>query len=378
VLARLSGTVTELPAVGDVVRRGEELYGIAGEPVILMYGKVPAYRTLAEGVAEGRDVEQLESNLEALGYDPGTVDEEFTSSTATAVDAWQEGLGLEVTGEVALGQVAFLPGSQRITRLEATLGEALGGGAGGGGGNELAAYEVPSVGEATEPPAEEQEQEEPEEEEEEEKKHPPKPKHEGSEAPKDESEGEREPKAQGKPESEGDAGPAEEPQPEEEAEAPSTPVLQASSTRRIVSVELGADQQSLAHRGGRVEVVLPGGAQVEGKVRSLTAVEASGEGAPGEEAESGVEATISVTGKRRIPALDGAAVSVLFTERVRRHVLTVPLTALVAIGGERFAVLVRGSGGHRRIVVTPGLAADGYVEVKGEGLRVGMSVETGQ
>jgi len=376
VLARLSGTVTELPAVGDVVRRGEELYGIAGEPVILMYGKVPAYRTLAEGVAEGRDVEQLESNLEALGYDPGTVDEEFTSSTATAVDAWQEGLGLEVTGEVALGQVAFLPGSQRITRLEATLGEALGGG-GGGGGNELAAYEVPSVGEASEVPAEEPTDEQ-EEEEEEEKKPPRKPKHEDSVAPKEESDGEREPKAQGKPESEGDAGPAEEPQPEEEAEAPSTPVLQASSTRRIVSVELGADQQSLAHRGGRVEVVLPGGAQVEGKVRSLTAVEASGEGQPGEEAESGVEATISVTGKRRIPALDGAAVSVLFTERVRRHVLTVPLTALVAIGGERFAVLVRGSGGHRRIVVTPGLAADGYVEVKGKGLRVGMSVETGR
>jgi len=55
----------------------------------------------------------------------------------------------------------------------------------------------------------------------------------------------------------------------------------------------------------------------------------------------------------------------------------VPLTALVAIGGERFAVLVRGSGGRRRIVVTPGLAADGYVEVKGKGLRVGMTVETG-
>jgi hypothetical protein len=377
VLARLSGTVTELPAVGDVVRRGQELYGIGGEPVILMYGKVPAYRTLAEGVADGEDVEQLERNLAALGYSPGVVDDEFTSSTAAAVEAWQEDLGLEVTGEVALGQVAFLPGSQRITRLEATLGEALGGGGGGGGGNQLAAYEVPSVGEASEPTEEEPTEEPEDEEDEDEEKPPTKPKHEGSEAPKEDSDGEREPEAQGKPETEGDAEPAEEPEPEEEAEAASTPVLQASSTRRIVSVELSADQQSLAHRGGQVEVVLPGGAQVKGKVRSLTAVEASGEEGPGEEAETGVEATISVTGRRRIPALDGAAVSVLFTERVRRHVLTVPLTALVAIGGERFAVLVRGSGGRRRIVVTPGLAADGYVEVKGKGLRVGMTVETG-
>lgn len=339
VLARLSGTVTELPAVGDVVRRGQEIYGIAGEPVILMYGAVPAYRTLAEGVAEGPDVEQLERNLEELGYDPGTVDEAFTASTAAAVEAWQEGLGLEATGEVELGRVAFLPGPQRITELKATLGEALGGG-GGGEGAHLADYEVPAIGEASEAAEE---------------KPAPKPKHEGRKKPESEPE----------------------PEPEAEAEAPSTPVLLTSSTHRIVSVKLEADQQSIARRGQRVGVVLPDGTQVKGRVRRLTAIESSGEGGPGEESESGVEATIAVTGRHRIPALDGAAVSVLFTERVRRHVLSVPLTALVAIGGERFAVLVRGTGGRRQVVVTPGLAADGFVEIRGKGLRAGMKVETG-
>jgi multidrug efflux pump subunit AcrA (membrane-fusion protein) len=114
-------------------------------------------------------------------------------------------------------------------------------------------------------------------------------------------------------------------------------------------------------------------------VHSLAAVELSGgEGNPGEEAEPGVEATISVTGKHRIPALDGATASVLFTQQVRRHVLSVPLTALIAIGGGRFAVYVRGDGAPRRIVVTPGLAADGYVEVEGKGLREGTRVETGE
>jgi multidrug efflux pump subunit AcrA (membrane-fusion protein) len=146
-----------------------------------------------------------------------------------------------------------------------------------------------------------------------------------------------------------------------------------------VSVELEADQQSIAHRGQKVEVVLPGGAEVPGEVHSLAAVELSGgEGNPGEEAEPGVEATISVTGKHRIPALDGATASVLFTQQVRRHVLSVPLTALIAIGGGRFAVYVRGDGAPRRIVVTPGLAADGYVEVEGKGLREGTRVETGE
>jgi peptidoglycan hydrolase-like protein with peptidoglycan-binding domain len=295
VLARLSGTVTALPAIGEVVRRGQPLYGLAGEPVVLMYGAVPAYRALAEGVGEGKDVEQLERNLAALGYEPGTVDEAFTASTAAAVAAWQEGLGLEASGEVELGRVAFLPGPQRTTKLEATLGEALDGGNGGA-----------------------------------------------------------------------------------ESEPPSIPVLRTSSTRRIVTVSLSPDQQSIAHRGQVVEVVLPGGAEVPGRVRRLTAVESSGEAVDGEETEAALEATVSVAGKRRIPALDGAAVSVLFTERVRKHVLSVPLTALLAIGGERFAVVVEEGEARRRIVVTPGLAAEGFVEVEGKGVRAGMKVEMGR
>jgi multidrug efflux pump subunit AcrA (membrane-fusion protein) len=85
-----------------------------------------------------------------------------------------------------------------------------------------------------------------------------------------------------------------------------------------------------------------------------------------------------VTDKHRIPSLDGGTVSVLFTQRVRRDVLSVPLTALIAIGGERFAVYVREGGARRRIGVTPSLAADGYAEVERKGLRAGMTVETGR
>jgi len=339
VLARLSGTVTALPAVGDVIRRGRRLYAIAGEPVLLLYGAVPAYRTLADGVSEGPDVAQLERNLAALGYDPGSVDEEFTSGTAAAIAAWQEDLGLEASGEVELGRVAFLRGPQRVTELEATLGEALGGEAGGGGNNSMVAW---------------------------------KPEAEGL----DEAEEAAEPQRREKPTPEAEEEP--EPELEPESEPASAPVLRTSSTRRIVSVELEADQQSIAHRGQKVIVVLPDGAEAPGKVGALAAVESSGgEGGPGEEAEPGVEATISVIGKRRIPALDGATVNVLFTRRVRRHVLSVPLTALIAIAGDRFAVRVAEPGARRRIVVTPGLAADGFVEVRGKGLRAGMIVETG-
>ncbi|HYJ22781.1 MAG TPA: peptidoglycan-binding domain-containing protein [Solirubrobacterales bacterium] len=354
VLARLSGTVTALPAIGDVVRRGGRLYAVAGEPVLLLYGSVPAYRALAEGVSEGADVEQLERNLVALGYSPGSVDEVFSSSTAAAIAAWQEDLGLEATGELELGRVAFLRGPQRVTALEAILGEALGGG--GGTGSSMVAWrpEAEGLGEAAEAA--------------ESKRSDSEPRKERSD-PREEPEPEREEGAE--PEAAGE--------PKLEPEPSSVPVLRTSSTRRVVSVELEADQQSIAHRGQRVVVVLPDGAEVPGEVRGLAAVESlGGEGGPGEEAAPGVEATISVTGKRPIPALDGATVSVLFTQRVGHDVLSVPLTALIAIGGDRFAVRVREPGGRRQIVVTPGLAADGFVAVEGKGLRAGMTVETGE
>jgi peptidoglycan hydrolase-like protein with peptidoglycan-binding domain len=405
VLARLAGTVTALPAIGDVIGRGERLYAVSGEPVLLLYGSVPAYRTLADGVSDGKDVEQLEANLAALGYEPGTVDEEFTASTADAVAAWQEDLGLEASGEVELGRVAFLRGPQRVTELEATLGEALASAAADGtnsnaGGSELVAWrpeaevlsEVEEPSEVTQETVEElkreQEKLKREKEHEREKREREKANSEAKGKPGQEPEQRGEEGASGSEEgSQGAAGGGgeqgggeSEGGSELESEPSSIPVMRTSSIRRVVSVELEANQQSIAHRGQEVEVVLPGGAEVPGKVTGLAAVEASGgEGGPGEEEkEAVVEATISVIGKRRIPALDGVSVSVLFTQQVRKQVLSVPLTALVAIGGERFAVYVRGDGGRKQIVVTPGLAADGYVEVEGKGLEAGMQVETGE
>jgi peptidoglycan hydrolase-like protein with peptidoglycan-binding domain len=369
VLARLSGTVTALPKVGDTIRRGEQLYELGNEPVLLMYGAVPAYRDLAEGVEEGPDVAQLEANLAALGYEPGTVDEEFTSSTAAAVSAWQEDIGLETTGEVELGRVAFLPGPRRVTEVDATLGEAIGSGGGGslatGSGTEaettLVVYEEPALDEGVESPQSEPEPE-PESENEKEREQPERETPE-AEAPATASPSQAEASPEGAEEGEA-------------SDPASTPVLRTSSTKRIVSVELDPDQQSVAHRGQRVEVLLPGGEEANGKVRRIAAAEGSSE-EPGGESEPGVEVTISLLGKTEVPALDGAAVSVLFTQNVSKDVLSVPLTALVAIGADRFAVVVEEGGARRRIVVTPGLAADGYLEVEGRGLREGMRVETG-
>lgn len=122
--ARIGGTVTGLPATGSSVKRGQALYRLDNAPVVLLYGTLPAYRTLAVGT-EGADVTQFEKNLSALGYDGFTVDDEYTSATASAVKEWQEDLGLPETGSVELGRVVFAPGEVRISGHEASVGAAV-------------------------------------------------------------------------------------------------------------------------------------------------------------------------------------------------------------------------------------------------------------
>lgn len=122
---RLTGTLTSAAAAGSVVTRGRALYAVDAAAVRLLYGTVPAYRTLAAG-AEGADVRQLERNLAALGHFGGTPDEEYDATTAAAVRDWQEANGEAETGRVELGRVVFAPGPLRVTTVSAAVGAAVG------------------------------------------------------------------------------------------------------------------------------------------------------------------------------------------------------------------------------------------------------------
>jgi hypothetical protein len=118
-----SGVLTRLPATGTTVDRGQAAYEVNGEPVPLFYGRRPLWRALRQGVTAGADVRELEANLAALGYGSGlTVDRHFTSATYWAVRRWQDDAGLPVTGSVAPGQVAVLPGALRVTGRDAKAG----------------------------------------------------------------------------------------------------------------------------------------------------------------------------------------------------------------------------------------------------------------
>ncbi|MEH1017029.1 peptidoglycan-binding protein [Micromonospora sp. CPCC 206060] len=146
-VSRLTGTVTALPAVGTTIERGAAPVRIDDRPVVLLYGTLPAYRDLTPpatsdptasetpdptgsagaaatpGGSVGADVKQFETNLEALGYHGFTVDDEYTTSTASAVKRWQRDLGLPETGTVDLGRVVYTPGPIRVASHAVTTGE---------------------------------------------------------------------------------------------------------------------------------------------------------------------------------------------------------------------------------------------------------------
>ena len=291
VVNRLLGTVTWLPATGRVVRTDRALYKVDGSPVILMNGRVPAYRPLGPGVSAGADVRQLERSLRATGHDPDRqidVDRSWDGATTAAVLRWQDAHGLSPSGVVEPGRVVFLPGTRRVASTHATLGG---------------------------------------------------------------------PAARG-------------------------PLLTTTSTRRLVTVALDTTKSALARRGLRVSVELPSGRDARGRISSVgkVATPKAGSGDPSSGSSSSTastEATIEV--KIRLVSategLDRAPVSVRFEKARRKDVLAIPVTALLARPGGRFAVQRVEAAGERRIVtVKPGLYAGGYVEITGAGLRPGQRV----
>ncbi|RJL34644.1 hypothetical protein D5H75_07290 [Bailinhaonella thermotolerans] len=119
-----SGTVTWVPEEGRVIKRGQALYKVDRKPMTLMYGRLPMYRTLRQGVSDGPDVEQLEKNLRALGYgDDMTVDDHFSYATHLAVLEWQDDRGLPETGAVDAKQIVFLPGEVRVADAKIAVGD---------------------------------------------------------------------------------------------------------------------------------------------------------------------------------------------------------------------------------------------------------------
>jgi len=110
---------TMLPSAGQIVRRGEPLYAIDGQPAFLLYGDVPASRAFMSGMSPGADVAELNRNLRGYGAPAG---DEFTWATTVAIERFQSQHHQQATGQLPLGSVVFAPGAVRVTSVTPTLG----------------------------------------------------------------------------------------------------------------------------------------------------------------------------------------------------------------------------------------------------------------
>ena len=122
------GTLTWLPSPGRVIGPGQALYQTGnGSPVVLLYGTVPDWRALGEGVT-GTDVSQLNHDLVRLGYadraDVVALGWDYYSwETAYGVQRLEAHLGVsDPPGSLSLGQVVFEPEALRVTQVTGKLG----------------------------------------------------------------------------------------------------------------------------------------------------------------------------------------------------------------------------------------------------------------
>jgi hypothetical protein len=459
VFNRLSGTVTSLPAVGDVVKPGQALYRVDGAPVVLFDGTVPAYRSLSDGVSAGADVMQLKRNLVDLGFDTGhqiTINDTFDAATTAAVDRWQASLGQPQTGAVTVGEVVFLPGAQRVSTVSAALGSnggssASGSGASAGGTGARTtviarpefvalttsspapstATQTTTTTTSTTPTTTTQ------------TTTTPSPTSQGSRPGSGAKQSGKAPSsdaillallkaeilelkkelAAGGGSSRSAAGgsaaggssagggarsggggavastgttaagasTASASGTSGSSGATAQPILQTTSNKLVVTVNLDATKQSEAVVGQPVSVQLPSGDTVGGRITAVSSVAqstsssaSSSSGASGSGSGSGSSApsatipvTIDVTGHHPLAGLDQAAVSVNFEQQVQRNVLSVPVSALLATAGGGYAIQ-EVAAPHRLIPVTPGLFAAGFVQISGVQIFPGLQVTDSQ
>lgn len=128
---RAAGVVTSIDvSAGEEVGQGTVLYSVDLRPVTIAQGDVPAFRTISLGI-EGPDVQQLQVMLGALGYYGGIADGKAEAGTVAAIKAWQKAADVEATGEVAVGDVIFVPSLPTRVALDTELvdrGTSLAGG----------------------------------------------------------------------------------------------------------------------------------------------------------------------------------------------------------------------------------------------------------
>jgi peptidoglycan hydrolase-like protein with peptidoglycan-binding domain len=180
---------------------------------------------------------------------------------------------------------------------------------------------------------------------------------------------------------------------------PGGPLMTATSNRRVISLDLDADDVDLVHSGDPVKIELPDGSTVDGTVATIGRVAQTSTDQQGSSTTT-LPVTITLDDAKAAGGLDQAPVTVTVIRATREDVLTVPVNALLALLEGGYAVEVvddaslgtnaspsasptpgasspAGSAGTARthlVKVEPGLFDHGRVEITATGLQPGDRV----
>ncbi|NNC92270.1 MAG: HlyD family efflux transporter periplasmic adaptor subunit [Acidimicrobiia bacterium] len=372
IAGRSNGTVTAVIETGTRLEQGDILYAVNGQPVVVLYGEVPAYRAMRDAATdlEGDDILQLEQALTDLGYNSGaTVDGIFTDNTAAMVEDWQEDIGAAADGSVNLGEVVFIPGPAIVTDVGVVVGDGV------NDGRLIANLTGTTPSEGADVQALEANL---------------------SILGFD---------ADGAMAADGlwddattDAVLAWQTNVGAEADGvvdfgevwfasgplriteqiagvgssvnPGAPVLAVSSSDTVVTVALPSEDQGTLEAGDVVTVTLPGDVAATAVVTEVATI-----ATVSQQGSASFEVTIVLDDPSLAEGLDRAPVDVEYVTDTAFGVLAVPVTSLLVLAEGGYAVEVEsGTGQTQLIAVDPGFFADGLVEVDADGLSVGDRV----
>ena len=155
------------------------------------------------------------------------------------------------------------------------------------------------------------------------------------------------------------------------AVGPGQAIIEATSTTPQVKADIPVTLAQRVKVGDAVTISMPDLSVAEGTVQSVGTVATQVQGQT-----ATIPVQIALTDPEVAAGLDQAPVLVSITTATVEDALVVPVTALMALAGGKYAVEVHEPGGNRLVEVELGLfdSAGGVVEVTASGLESGQQV----
>jgi hypothetical protein len=158
---------------------------------------------------------------------------------------------------------------------------------------------------------------------------------------------------------------------------PGSTILSATTTSRVVTIDLDASQQSEVAVGDQVSITLPNNKTTPGVISSVGTVATAPRSNSAASGTPTITVVVTPTDPSATGAVDEAPVVVSITTASVKDALVVPVDSLLALAGGGYAVEVVSSvGAHSLVRVTLGLFddADGLVQIVGSSLSTGQRV----